>query len=286
MAIKNKDVYIDLAEKMTDYYDKKIINTKKKVDALSHYKHSGYAIINQILLGKCEYQFSLDNILSQFRKEDKVTMKEVLTYVSQEYYNELETSMEAIKTLDKIIAEAPTILNKEILVYRGMTADIYDDLICENKKYYYTFPTYVSTSFSSHVSQHFRGRNGVFYTLILPPDTKGIYLPWDIKYKESFGKATIDNEFEYLLLRGSKFLVESIEYKQEPSYKGFSIYQNIPCEKEHPRYVRHYTMRLVSQPSIKQLQKQYKTMLSNAKVDFIPWEFENVKGKTIVDKAT
>jgi hypothetical protein len=45
-------------------------------------------------------------------------------------------------------------------------------------------------------------------------------------------------------------------------------------------------MRLVSQPSIKQLQKQYKTMLSNAKVNFIPWEFENIKGKTIIDKAT
>lgn len=289
MALKNKDVYIDLAEKMIDYYDKKIITTKKKVDALNHYKHYGYSSINQILLGKCEYQFSLDVILSQFAKEEKlskVTIKNLLPYISQEYYTtDIKTSMEAIKTLDKIIAEAPTILHNDVVVYRGMTTDIYDELVCENKKYYYTFPTYISTSFSSGVSHNFKGRNGVFYTMILPPETKGIYLPWNLQYKESFGKKIIDDEFEYLLLRGSKFVVESIEYKQEPSYKGFSIYQNIPCEKEHPRYVRHYTLRLISQPNIKQLQKDYKTMLSSAKISFHPWEFENVKGKSIIDKA-
>jgi hypothetical protein len=97
-----------------------------------------------------------------------------------------------------------------------------------------------------------------------------------LKYKESFGKKQIDTEFEYLLQRGSRFVVESIDYKAEPSHKGLSLYQNIPCEKEFPRYVRHYTMRLVHQPDIKQLQKQYKTMLSNVKVSLYPWEFKNV----------
>jgi hypothetical protein len=266
---------------MIEYYDKKIINSKKKVEALNYYKNTGYITINQILLKECQYDFSLNNILHQHPKEDKVTVKDLLDLISKEYSEELTSSTDAIKMLDKVIDDAPMILDNEITVYRGMKADIYDDLVCENKKYYYTFPTYISTSFSSNVSNSFRGRNGVFYTLILPPETKGIYLPWDLSYKESFGKKEIDNEFEFLLQRGSKFVVESIEYKQEPSYKGFSTYQSIPCEKEHPRFKRHYTMRLVSQPNMKQLQKQYKTLLAGVKVNFNPWEFAKVRAKTV-----
>lgn len=284
MTVKNKDVYIDLAEKMVEYYDKKIINSKKKVEALNYYKTSGYTTINQILLKECEYNFSLNDILHQHPKEDTVTVKDLLDLIFKEYSEDITSSIDAIKTLDKVIDDAPTILDNEITVYRGMKTDIYDELVCENKKYYYTFPTYISTSFSSNVSNSFRGRNGVFYTLILPSETKGIYLPWNLSYKESFGKNTIDNEFELLLQRGSKFVVESIEYKQEPRYKGFSTYQNIPCEKEHPRYIRHYTMRLVSQPNMQQLQKQYKTLLAGVKVNFHPWEFSKVKARTIINK--
>jgi hypothetical protein len=279
MPLKNKDVYIELAGKMVEYYDKQIINSKKKVDALNYYKTSGYITINQILLKECEYKFSLNDILHHHPKEDKLTVNDLLDLISQEYAEDLNTAIDAVKMLDKVIDDAPMILDNEITVYRGMKVDIYDELVCENKQYYYTFPTYISTSFSSHVSSGFKGRNGVFYTLILPPETKGVYLPWDLSYKESFGKKVIDNEFEFLLQRGSKFVVESIEYKQEPSYKGFSTYQNIPCEKEHPRYIRHYTMRLVSQPNIKQLIKQYKTLLGGVKVNFCPWEFSKVRAK-------
>ena len=279
MTYKNKDVYIDLAEKMMDYYDKKIVNTKKKVDALNLYKTSGYTTMNQLLLKKCEYHFALSDIVHHSPKREKLNVKDMLELVSNEFAEEVNKSINAIKIIDKIIAEAPMILDNEISVYRGMRTDIYDDLVCENKKYYYTFPTYISTSFSSKVSHAFKGRQGVFYTLILPPETKGIYLPWDLSYKESFGTKIIDYEFEYLLQRGSKFVVESIEYKPESAYKGFSTYQNIPCEKEHPRYVRHYTMRLVSQPTIHQLQKQYKNLMENVKVTYFPWEFQNVKVK-------
>lgn len=284
MSVKNKDVYINLAEKMINYFDKKIINNKKKVDALNNYKYSGYITINQILLKECEYYFSLGSILNQHPQETKLTIKDMMDIINDEYSDELNLAIDSIKTLDKVIDEAPTIHNDELIVYRGMKADIYDDLICENKKFYYTFPTYISTSFSSNVSQKFKGKHGVFYTIILPPDTKGIYLPWDLNYKESFGKKTIDNEFELLLQRGSKFLVESIEYKQEPSHKGFVTYQNIPCEKEHPRYVRHYTLRLVSQPTIKQLQKQYKSLLAGVKVNFHPWEFDKVRARIPAEK--
>jgi hypothetical protein len=282
MTIKNKDVYINLAEQMMEYYDKKIVNNKKKVDALNYYKTSGYKSINQILLKDCEYQFSLYNILNQQDSiEAKLTVKDLLHQISVEYSNELNMSIDAIKLLDKVIAEAPTIVNEEITVYRGMKADIYDDLVCEDKKFYYTFPTYISTSFAPNVSNQFKGRNGVFYKIILPSNTKGIYLPWDLRYKESFGKKVIDDEFEFLLQRGSKFVVESIEYKPEPTYKTFITYQRIPCEKEHPRFVRHYTLRLVSQPTIKQLQKNYKLLLSGVRVKFHPWEFENVKPRII-----
>lgn len=282
MSLKNKEVYLNLAETMIEYYDKKIVNTKKKIDALNYYKHNGYTTINQILLKQCEYHFSLYNILQQHEdKGDKVSVKDLLETISNEYSEELNTSIEAIKTLDRVVAEAPTILNDEITVYRGMKADIYDDLVCENKKYYYTFPTYISTSFSANVSNNFKGKNGVFYKIILPPETIGIYLPWNLKHKESFGKKLIDDEFEFLLQRGSKFVVESIEYKPEPTYKSFGTYQNIPCEREHPRFIRQYTLRLVSQPSIKQLQKQYKTLFAGVKVTFQPWEFQKVRPKTI-----
>lgn len=276
--MKNKDVYIDLAEIMMEYYDKNIVKSKKKVNALNHYKETGYTIINQLLLGQCEYDFSLSSVLHKL-DVDKITLKDITNKITEDYLTELNKAVDAIRTIDKIIADAPTILDSEITVFRGMKTDIYDDLVCENKKYYYTFPTYISTSFSAKVSHNFKGRHGVFYTLILPPETKGIYLTWDLEHKTSFGKKMIDDEFEFLLQRGSKFVVESIEYLQEPSYKGYSTYQNIPCEKQHPRYVRHYTMRLVSQPTIKQLTKQYKSLFSNIKVSFQPWELENVKVK-------
>ncbi len=281
MPSKNKDVYIDLAQMMVDYYDRKIVNNNKKVKALKHYKFAGYTLINQILFKKCEYHFSFGDIVDQWQNGEKHSLKELMDAMFKEFQHELAIAMEAIQMLDKIITDAPPI-NTQITVYRGMKTDIYDDLVCEDNKFYYTFPTYVSTSFSSFVSNNFKGRHGVFFTLILPPHTKGIYLPWTLEYKQSIGNSEIDNEFEYLMLRGSKFLVESIEYKQEPPYKGLSLYKNIPCEKQHPRYVRHYTMRLASQPTIAQLQKQYKNILSNVKVSFFPWEFEKVPAnKTI-----
>jgi hypothetical protein len=157
MSARNKDVYIDLAEKMVDYYDKQIVNSKKKVDALNYYKTTGYTLINQILLKKCEYAFSLTNVVKQQPKRDTISVKELIRSTTDEFYLELQESMNSIKVLDKVIDNAPFIVNDEITVYRGMAVDIYDDLVCENKQYYYTFPTYISTSFSSNVSHAFRG---------------------------------------------------------------------------------------------------------------------------------
>jgi hypothetical protein len=96
--------------------------------------------------------------------------------------------------------------------------------------------------------------------------------------KYDFGNATIDSEFELLLLRGSKFLIESVSYEPEPLHKQkFLKYKNIPCYEKLPVFVKTYTMRLVSQPSLEELKNTYSKMMKDIKLELKPWDLKEMK---------
>jgi hypothetical protein len=118
------------------------------------------------------------------------------------------------------------------------------------------------------------------FVISVPSETRGLFLPWEIPVKGSIGNSTIDNEYELLLPRGCQFLVESIDYVKNMSYKESSTYKNIPCEKKYPSYTKIYKMRLVSQPSIAELKRNYNRMTKTGKFELKPWDFKSIKVHT------
>jgi hypothetical protein len=192
------------------------------------------------------------------------------------YQKELASLISTIKILDKIITNAPKI-PVDILVFRGIKTDIYDDFVCKDGEFYWTSPTYLSTSFSEAVSNSFKSRYGIMMIISLPQDTHGIFLPWNIPLKGSIGDTMIDDEYELLLPRKSKFLVESIEYIKSDTYKVSSKYRNIPCEKKYPLITKVYKMRLLSQPSLAELKQDYVRMNKNVEVELKSWDLKTIR---------
>lgn len=272
--------YLSLAQSMVDFYNDKVIKNKKYVEALQSYKWSGYEIINQILLKKVQHDISVQDIIQTVKEEKEKTIDrdKVLINVTKSLLNGIKRNIQTIKLLDTIIYSAPQLIPNSITVYRGMSADIYNDLVCEDKQFYYTSPTYMSTSLSPSVTDNFKGSDGVKYIIHLPSTTKAVFLPWRISESKNFGNVTVDNEFEVLLLRGSKFLVESVSFEPEPIYKQKMLkYKNIPCYDKIPVFTKTYTMRLVSQPSIEELKKNYSKLLKDIKVDLQLWGIKDIR---------
>ena len=204
---KNKEgkiTYLALAKNMIDFYNDNVLNNKKHVAALQSYKWSGHNLINQILLQQVQQEISIQDILQAFNDQEKKTidMKKIIASTIAYMYQDIKEHIQTIKQLDVIICNAPTMIPETLTVYRGMSVDIYNDLQCVDKKFYYTCPTYMSTSLSPAITDFFVGSNGFKYIIHLPTTTKGIFLPWQIDHSKDFGNATIDSEFELLLLRG------------------------------------------------------------------------------------
>jgi hypothetical protein len=279
---KNKEgkiTYLALAKNMIDFYNDNVLNNKKHVAALQSYKWSGYNLINQILLQQVQQEISIQDILQAFNYQEKksIDMKKIIASTIAYMYQDIKEHIQTIKQLDVIICNAPTMIPETLTVYRGMSVDIYNDLQCVDKKFYYTCPTYMSTSLSPAITDFFVGSNGFKYIIHLPTTTKGIFLPWQIDHSKDFGNATIDSEFELLLLRGSKFLIESVSYEPEPLHKQrFLKYKNIPCYEKLPVFVKTYTMRLVSQPSLEELKKNYSKMMKDIKLELKPWDLKEM----------
>jgi hypothetical protein len=282
----NRSAYVKMAEPMIEYYDTYVTNNKKAVKALQQYKYNEYASINQLLLGKPFLEFSLDDILwdMQDGKKDndnkcQILVRDIQQHLIQVYHKRHVSLVDTIKTIDKLILNAPALVDN-VTVYRGMQTDIYDDLECRDKMFYWTSPAFMSTSFSKNVSNTFKSRHGIMFVISVPSETRGLFLPWEIPVKGSIGNSTIDNEYELLLPRGCQFLVESIDYVKNMSYKESSTYKNIPCEKKYPSYTKVYKMRLVSQPSIAELKRNYNRMTKTGKFELKPWDFKSIKVHT------
>lgn len=84
------------------------------------------------------------------------------------------------------------------------------------------------------------------------------FLPWQLKQNHDMGNVIVDDEFELLLLRGSKFIIESMSFEPEPIHKRKLLkYRDIPCYDHLPVFKKTYTMRLISQPSFEELKNGY-----------------------------
>lgn len=278
----NHNVYVNMAEAMIEYYDTHVTKDKKAVKALKRYKFHDYTSINQLLLGKPSMEFSLNDILFDIQdikqddnKKSQLSVSDVHQHLVSIYQKQLVSLVDTIKTIDKLILDAPA-LTENVTVYRGIRTDIYDDLVCRDKLFYWTSPAYMSTSFAKDVSESFKSRHGIMFIVSLPVETRGLFLPWEIPLKGSLGNSSIDNEYEFLLPRGSEFLIESIDYVKSDSYKVSSKYKNIPCEKKYPLYTKVYKMRLVSQPSLADLKRDYNRLTKGVEVQLKPWDFEYI----------
>jgi hypothetical protein len=288
----NRNVYVSMVTPMIEYYDKAVTNNKQSVNALRRYKYSDYIQVNQMLLGKPVMEFSLYEILSELQRQtnqadqtksnrsDRGSKKDLSIYdihdhLTNMYQKELTSLVSVVKTLDKIIIGAPK-TPFDVVVFRGIKTDIYDDFVCKDGEFYWTSPTYLSTSFSENVSNSFKSRHGIMMKLSLPNDSHGIFLPWSIPLKGSIGDSLVDSEYELLLPRGSTFFVESIEYIKSDSHKISSKYRNIPCEKKYPLITKVYNMRLISQPSLADLKRDYARMTKNVEVKLESWDLKEI----------
>jgi hypothetical protein len=281
----NRNVYVSMVAPMIEYYDKSVTNNKQFVNALRRYKYSDYIQVNQMLLGKPVMEFSLYDILSELQGQTSQTdgkgskkdlsINDIRDHLTNMYQKELTSLVSVVKTLDKIIIGAPK-TPVDVVVFRGIQTDIYDDFVCKDGEFYWTSPTYLSTSFSENVSDSFKSRHGIMMKISLPRDSHGIFLPWSIPLKGSIGDASVDSEYELLLPRGSTFFVESIEYIKSDSHKISSKYRNIPCEKKYPLITKVYKMRLISQPSLADLKRDYVRMTKNVEVKLESWDLKEI----------
>lgn len=277
--------YIELADKMIKYYNANILSSQKSKYALNSYKNTGYRNINRMLMKHYVQNIDLDEVVDAIRKvktrnERDAATQTVYELFKTDVYPAMHETLETIKVLDKLINNAPPISDKPFVVYRGMDADIYHDLQCENGKYYYTFPSYLSSSFSQQVARSFRSNTGVLYTIELPKDTHGLYLLFDHDTTH-FEDSEVDPEFEYVLQRGSKFEVVSIDYIPDDSVHSIK-YKTLPCMRKNPYMIKHYKLRLVEQPSLSSLKKEYKTMLQSATINMRTGRMHNINGRDMM----
>lgn len=278
----NLNVYVDMAKPMIDFYDKNIIKNKNALSALEWYKLSDYKTINQLLLGKPSFTFSLTDAIHDIQDEAndvKISADVIKKQVLKDFRYDFKRIVKTIKALDKVLDIAP-FTTDTVIVYRGLTEDIHDDMFCKDNVFHWVSKNYMSTSFNKDVSRQFSGKGCCFMTLTLPPKTKGIFLPWLYTTKsttKSMKNADIDNEYEFLLPRGCTFVIDAIEYDKMTNYKYTSKYKNIPCDKNHPMVMKHYKMRLVKQLSLSELKGQYRTLFTDFTLKLETWDIAEVK---------
>lgn len=283
---KGREWYRDNVKDMIKYYDSHIVSNKKYIETLRGYKQSNYESINGLLMKKLKIPFyDQSTLLDLFQlpnAKGKMTMVKsvddaVETFIDKHVVQKGKQTLNSIKVLDQIIGNAPKLTANGQVVYRGMNYDIYDDLVCEDGKFYFTTPTYMSTSFTPSVSERFldTSKCATFYTIELPMKSQGLYIHWSLQHRRPFEGGEIDDEYEYILQRGSKFEVISVEFKPIES-KVKHIYSDIACVDKHPFYAKHYTLRLVGQPSLDDLKKTYRSLVSMIQIDAVFEPFTNI----------
>lgn len=282
--------YRDHVKDMIKYYDTEIVSSKSYVRTLAEYKNWEFEAINGLLLKKLKISLEDDNILDVFITRATNGRKHLVQDIDDAVYNMIDhharqkcsATVKKIKLLDEIIGKAPKLSAENLIVFRGANNDIYEDLVCEGGKFYYTCPTYMSTSFAPSVSESFMdtGKCATFYTIELPIKSQGVYIHWSLQHRVPFENEEIDSEFEYILQRESKFEIVSVDFKPIDA-KVKQTYRDIACVDKHPFFAKHYTMRLVAQPTLEDLKKTYRNLTSDITINT---EFTNFMGLQINSK--
>lgn len=282
--------YRDHVKDMIKYYDTDIVGNKAYIRTLNEYKNWEFESINGLLLKKLKISLEDDNIFDVFITRATNGRKHLVQDIDDAVYNMIDhharqkcsATVKKIKQLDEIIGKAPKLSANNLVVYRGANNDIYEDLVCEGGKFYYTCPTYMSTSFAPSVSEAFMDTSkcATFYTIELPIKSQGVYIHWSLKHRVPFENEEIDSEFEYILQRGSKFEIVSVDFKPIDA-KVKQTYRDIVCVDKHPFFAKHYTMRLVAQPTLEDLKKTYRNLASDITINT---EFTNFMGLQINPK--
>lgn len=285
-----RQAYRDHVKAMITYYDNEIVGNKGYIRTLAEYKNWEYESINGLLLKKLKVSLEDNDIINLFVTKAANGRKHLVQDVNDAVYNMIDEhathkcseTVKKIKQLDQIIGKAPKLSADNLIVYRGANNDIYEDLVCEGGKFYYTCPTYMSTSFAPSVSESFMdsGKCATFYTIELPMKSQGVYIHWSLQHRVPFENEEIDTEFEYILQRGSKFEIVSVDFKPIDA-KVKQTYRDIACVDKHPFFAKHYTMRLVSQPTLEDLKKSYRNLTSDITINT---EFANFTGIQINPK--
>lgn len=299
---KGKDDYESRVQEIYSYYNKHVSNNKRRTDALNDYKGYRYESINGLLYKQLKvktYGFmeQLNGIINEKKmantasnSSNEITVDDILSH--EKVADTIKRSISIIKTLDDIIAKAPKLkLTNDTVLYRGMNHDIEQDITCGTGKdgqkgvYYYTPSSYMSTSFSPTVSMRFTSpkKCGVFFTIIKSSSTKdvqGMFVNWKMRKSKEFENAEIDSEYEFILPRLTKFKVEKIDFipyhEAYPEYK----YRDIACKKQlPPSHIKHYTLSIVSQPSLAQLSKTYKSLKDDVQITIEPLDLSEVSLK-------
>jgi hypothetical protein len=282
--------YRDNVKDMIKYYDNEIVGNKAYIRTLAEYKNWEYESINGLLLKRLKVTLEDNDIINLFVSRTASGRKSIVQDIDDAVYNiinehvtqKCSETVKKIKQLDHIIGKAPKLSADNLIVYRGANNDIYEDLICEGGKFYYTTPTYMSTSFTPSVSESFMDTSkcATFYTIELPIKSQGLYIHWSLQHRIPFENEEIDSEFEYILQRGSKFEVVSVDFKPIDA-KIKQTYRDITCVDKHPFFAKHYTLRLVSQPTLEDLKKTYRGLSSDITINT---EFLNFMGIEINPK--
>ena len=248
-----KDVYTKMSKEMIKYYNEKVLTNKTALGALLYYKLNGYSSINNFLTKNLQ-----PTLIVCAGKKEKVSaddgeeLSPAVKAAKKAYLKRVTAPLiKHIKQLDKIIAEAPTIITEPVHVYRGMGYDIIANTVCENGKMYYTFDNFLSTSFTASVSKRFT-KGACLYTLILDKGVKGLYIFFDAsKNLNSFENVYVDQEAEFLLPRGTTFEVVGLDFVHVPP--EFYKFKDVPCVEKKLNFVKHYTLKFVSHASEKEL---------------------------------
>jgi len=240
MNSNGRTLYLKLSNPMVKYYNEAILKNSSAIKALSYYKGFGYKELNNFL----NFNTSAMVVFPSNPDSDPQSVISKHTKDMKAAYSKI---IKMVKSIDKIIAQAPKIVREPVHVYRGMNFDIIDDIVCENGKMLYTFTGFISTSFSPKISKRFAG-SGCLYTLILDKGCQGIYLNFSATSKvKRFQELYVDDEAEFLLPRGSKFEVLSVDFVNAPP--EFFKFKDIPCLEKQLKYMKHYTLKFVGHSS-------------------------------------
>lgn len=245
--------YMEHAPKMMQYFSNTILQDKLAIKALGFYKSHGYRSINEFLMGEYKpivYVELGDDTVEELR------IKAFAKYIK----NDLKPMVKMIAKLDELVINAPKMFTVPTHLYRGMNYDIQNDLECTNGKYYYTFKNFISTSYKASVSKSFMQSSGstVMYTLIVNNKCKGVYIPGiyntgSPRNDINFQALAIDGEVEFLIGRGAKFEVDSVEFipwkKASHGFPSELKYTEIACRQQDLFHRKHYVLKFVSQPT-------------------------------------